>query len=341
MKKKSLVIATPLYPPEPGGPATYARNLELGLPHRGFDSVLVCFSSVRKFPKVIRHILYWWRLVRALGKADIALALDPVSVGLPTLLASLITRKPYVVKVVGDYAWEQGTQRFGVTATLDDFIRTHHVPFPVKFLRFIQTLVAKQARCVIVPSEYLAGVVETWGIPSAKIEVVHNGIALPEQLPSFSSPYAFLAVSAGRRVPWKKFEAFEAVVEKHAGEGWGSVIASGLPREEVLARIKAGNVFVLNSTYEGLSHLLIEAMMLGVPVVATAVGGNVTLIQDGVTGLLVPSGDDEALDRALKDIALHPEKARVRAAHAKEFIKDFSVDRMTERTATLLSMLTS
>ncbi len=108
-----LLIATPLYPPDPGGPATYAKALEEGLPPLPIEVDLVKFSDVRHLPKGVRHVAYFWRVLRALKGVDVVLALDPVSVGLPALLAALIARKKFVLKVVGDYAWEQGRQRWG------------------------------------------------------------------------------------------------------------------------------------------------------------------------------------------------------------------------------------
>ena len=48
-------------------------------------------------------------------------ALDPVSVGLPASLAALVLGKKFILRVAGDYAWEQGRQRFGVTDELDEF----------------------------------------------------------------------------------------------------------------------------------------------------------------------------------------------------------------------------
>ena len=53
-----------------------------------------------------------------------------------------------------------------------------------------------------------------------------------------------------------------------------------MPRAEAMGWVKAADVFVLNSTYEGLSHALVEAISLGTPIVATHVGGNPELITD-------------------------------------------------------------
>ncbi len=339
-----LVLATPLYPPEIGGPATYAKLLAEGLSARGIEVTVVKFSEVRHLPKGIRHIVYFWRVHRALRNADAVLALDPVSVGLSACLAAWFAKKPFVVKIVGDYAWEQGQQRFGITENLDDFIKTKKVPFPVRILRRIQTRVAAAATRVIVPSEYLKGIVAAWGspspgygepsIPEEKIEVIYNSVALPASLKTIERPNGFLVVSSGRRVPWKGFEALERVVIRQSG--WHFFLAEGLPRSEALGWVKAADVFVLNSSYEGLSHALLEAMMLGTPIVATSGGGNPELIEDGKTGLLVPPGDEEALYTALRQVEQDPATAHKRAAAAQEFAKQFSTETMLEATATLL-----
>jgi glycosyltransferase involved in cell wall biosynthesis len=214
-----LVIAAPLYPPEIGGPATYAKILSEGLPAKGIEIQLVKFSEVRHLPKIIRHYAYYRRVLRAARRADIVLALDPVSVGLPALRAAKRAGKPFVVKIVGDYAWEQGQQRFGVTQDLDDFVKNEQKSFFVRRLQKIQTQVTKSATRVIVPSEYLKKIVMTWGspsqgsggpsIPSEKIEVIYNAVSiepigkLPENVMKLSRPFV---VSVGRLVPWKRFE---------------------------------------------------------------------------------------------------------------------------------------
>ncbi|MDP1569404.1 MAG: glycosyltransferase family 4 protein [Vicinamibacterales bacterium] len=68
---------------------------------------------------------------------------------------------------------------------------------------------------------------------------------------------------------------------------------------EVDAHLRGMHVYVQSSAYEGLPNALLEAASLGVPLVATAVGGMREVIEDGVSGLLVPHGDPAAMTRAL------------------------------------------
>lgn len=363
-----LVIATPLYPPEIGGPATYAKLLEDGLPAHGIEVVVVKFGEVRHFPKIIRHYMYYRRIRAALRGADAVLALDPVSVGFPVMLAAKREKKPFIVKIVGDYAWEQGQQRFGVTQTLDDFVKTKRVPFSVRVLRWIQVRVATTATRIIVPSEYLKGIIVAWGIQNDKIEVIYNAVSpdvsgsIPSSVSVLSRP---LVVTAGRLVSWKHIEGIiDAIAqlrkkgisvslaivgngpekerltthaEKELKEEY--VFAGTLSHADTLATIKSADVFVLNSSYEGLSHLLIESLMLGVPAVATRVGGNSEVVTHDKNGLLVPVKDTVALAGALAHVLGDNMLYSRLATHARESSKFFSVETMLAQTAKMLRML--
>ncbi len=80
-------------------------------------------------------------------------------------------------------------------------------------------------------------------------------------------------------------------------------------RRDVPALMRQVSAFVLPSLGEGISNTILEAMASGLPVVATAVGGNPELVSEGVTGHIVPSDDVEALAAALVALARDPERA--------------------------------
>ena len=327
---KKIVIATPLYPPEIGGPATYAKLLQERLP--GVE--IIKFSDVRHLPKLVRHIAYFFKCWRLARTADVVYALDTVSVGLPVALAAKCAGKKFVVRVPGDYAWEQARQRFGVSDELDAFQKKSY-GLQVGFLRAVQRFVVRTAKAVVVPSVYMQKIVGQWG---ARPSVIYSSIDLTSayELPK-NRPEGFLVVSSGRRVPWKHFDAIERVVARE--KGWRFFLAEDLPRAQALGWVKAADVFVLNSTYEGLSHALVEAMALGTPVVATSVGGNPELIEDRVDGLLVPPGDDNALYAALKRVQEDRESALARAQSARAKTKQFSIETAVSKLADLLKTL--
>ena len=104
------------------------------------------------------------------------------------------------------------------------------------------------------------------------------------------------------------------------------------PRPEALKLLKGSDVFVLPSIHEGLSTALLEAMALGVPVVASRTGGNEELVEDGVTGILVPRNDPQALMRAIKTLLEDSELAKTLARKARLVVKsNYSWDVVIQR----------
>jgi glycosyltransferase involved in cell wall biosynthesis len=338
---KKILIATGLYPPQSGGPATYATLLEERLPTQGFEVAVLPYMEVRHVPKVFRHFAYFLKCFRLARRADIVYALDTVSVGFPAMLAATFAGKKFMVRVPGDYAWEQARQRFGVKDELDDF-QTKRYGRRVELMRRLQKRVVRRAAAVVVPSDYLKRIVSGWLVPgrveeAEKIHRIYSSVDLSSAPAPIERPIGFLVVSTGRRVPWKGFEALERAVAQE--RDWTLRIIHDMPRAQALGWVKAADVYVLNSTYEGLSHALVEAMMLGTPIVATRVGGNPELVEDGVTGLLIPPKDDEALRTALKRVHDDAVAARARAAAAQTRAKEFSIDNTIGQLCELLKTL--
>ncbi len=349
MANKRIFVATGIYPPESGGPATYAKFLEDKLPHvnrpgqdgqvGGYKVSVLPFRTVRHLPPGVRHVAYFFKCLAHAWRADIVYALDTLSVGLPAALAAMLLWRPFMVRVPGDYAWEQAQQRFGVEDELDEF-QTKRYSWRVEAMRSLQKFVVRRAKAVVVPSEYMKRIVSGWLVPSgaeginpAKVHRIYSSIELPPtyELPA-DRPQGFLVLTIARPVPWKGIDALSDVVARE--RGWVFEHIDGLPHDAAMGWIKSADVFVLNSTYEGLSHLLVEAMALGTPVVATNVGGNPELIEDGVSGLLVPPKDDDALHAALRKVHDDRVGAAARAAQALARTKAFSIDtalgRLTE-----------
>lgn len=330
---KKILIATGVYPPESGGPATYARLLEERLPALGFEVRVLPFKEVRHLPKLVRHVAYFVKCLRLARTSSVVYALDTVSVGFPAALAAKILGTKFLVRVPGDYAWEQGRQRFGVVDELDAF-QTKKYGSKVETLRRVQEFVVQHAHAVIVPSEYMHGIVAGWG--AKNINRIYTSIEMPRPAP-VERPQGFFVVTIARPVPWKGLEGLRRVVarEKH----WSLKIVDNLPYPEAMGWVKSADVFVLNSTYEGLSHALVEAMMLGTPVVATRVGGNPELIDDGVEGLLIGAKDDEALYAAIKNVEQNKEAAQARAQAARTKTKNFSIDTAVAQLVALLKTI--
>jgi glycosyltransferase involved in cell wall biosynthesis len=91
-------------------------------------------------------------------------------------------------------------------------------------------------------------------------------------------------------------------------------------RDDIETCLAGFDLFVLPSSNEGMGRALIEAMAAGLPVIATKVGGIPALVNHGVNGLLVPSGDAQALADALRSILEHPDMARKLGEAARQSI---------------------
>jgi glycosyltransferase involved in cell wall biosynthesis len=102
------------------------------------------------------------------------------------------------------------------------------------------------------------------------------------------------------------------------------------------------DIFVLPSRSEGFSNAIVEAMAASLPVVATDVGGNYEAVQDGVSGLLVPSEDPAALSSAIMQLLSDPAKATRMGAAGREIVENrFTTEAMMSQIASVYEALLS
>ncbi len=130
-----ILIATPMLPPDIGGPGTYAERLRAELERRGHEVSILSYGSGTaapasgtrqvsiplQAPLLIRHLRYAWAAWRLAGQCDVALVLDPVAVGWPLAVACRLRRKTFLLRVEGDALWERYTERTGDARTLRQF----------------------------------------------------------------------------------------------------------------------------------------------------------------------------------------------------------------------------
>ena len=110
-------------------------------------------------------------------------------------------------------------------------------------------------------------------------------------------------------------------------------------RDDVAALLRAMDVFVLGSHREGISNTVLEAMASGLPVIATATGGNFELVERGVTGELVPPNDSAALAAAIRTYASDAVRRRAHGAAGRARVERvYSLTGMMNRYAELYSM---
>ena len=219
MSKLRILVATGIFPPSVGGPATYSKLLLDELPERGIEVKIASFDAVRRYPKIIRHILYIFLLFKKSKGISHIYAQDPVSVGLPGLFVAKVLRKKFFIRVAGDYAWEQSAQRFGVKDDIDSF-QDKKYSWRVELLRNIQRGVVSGADKVITPSDYFKDLVGKWSDEKNRVIRIYNGIELPNISLDKESARKKLdidkseqvIISAGRLVPWKGFSSLINIV---------------------------------------------------------------------------------------------------------------------------------
>ncbi len=219
-------------------------------------------------------------------------------------------------------------------------------------------------RFVTVSFDLRRWLIETVRIPAARVVTIHNGVDTERfgdegreagRAALGLAPDRLVVGAVGRLDPVKDhaglLAAFALVAEASAmlvivGEGpcrsplETRVRALGLgervrllgERGDVALLLRGLDVFVLPSLGEGISNTLLEAMATGLPVVATRVGGNPELVEDGVNGRLVPPADPGALAGALAEYLADP---ALRALHGKTSrqlaVERFGLDRMAAR----------
>jgi len=240
----------------------------------------------------------------------------------------------------------------------------------------IEKLFCRMADCIVTNAEAVRNRLTNEGYAAEKIVVIHNGIELtryarkPGELglhrelgvPSNTQLVAVFArlnelkgIEYFLRAAAGLIERFRNVRFLIVGDGASRleleryaqrlglnkhVVFLGF-RLDVPALLSEISVSVLPTLSEGLSNSLLEAMAASVPVVATTVGGNPEVVQGGVTGLLVPPRDAEALARAIGQFLEDPcLRKKFGLAGRERVSKRFALEHMTRATERLYEGLT-
>ncbi len=203
------------------------------------------------------------------------------------------------------------------------------------------------------------------GIPQPRVRLIYNGVDLtPYDVPERHSsplraafgvpPDGVMLVMVANLIPYKGHEDLVralAHISRELSRPWrlvclgrddviglrlqnladelgvaGSIIFAGA-RTDIAAVLRASDIGILASHEEGFSNAMLEYMAARLPVVATAVGGNVEALCDGVTGYLVPSHNHEALGEAILKLANDHLSARTMGQRGRERLENlFSMD---------------
>jgi glycosyltransferase involved in cell wall biosynthesis len=334
----NVLVVSGIWPPDVGGPASHAPDVADYLLGRGHGVEVVTTASAppaprpypvrwvsRRVPKGVIHARTALLVAERARRADVVYTTGMFG---RSASGSTAARRPYVVKLTADPAFERSRRRGLVSGTVDEF-QAGGGGLTGRALRLARDLELRGAAHILCPSGWLRELVLSWGIPPARVGVLPNPAPpLPELPPrdelrlEFGLNGATLAF-AGRITAQKSLgvaldalrrtDGIELVI---AGEGdereplERRVRELGLtdrvrfigpqPRERVVRLFRAADAAILSSSWENFPHTVVEALAAGTPVLATAIGGVAEVVRDGDNGLLVAPGDAEALADAVR-----------------------------------------
>ena len=361
-----VLIVSGIWPPDVGGPASHAPEVASFLQARGHDVEVVTTADAppasrpypvravpRSYPKGVRHYRGAALVHHRARENDVIYTTGMFG---RSAAGASVARKPYVVKLTADPAFERSRRAGVVHGDVEAFQQGGGGPVAA-VLRVARDVELRHAAHVFCPSAYLRDLTVTWGIEPARVSVLPNPAPVLGQLPPrdelkqrFQLNGATIAF-AGRLTAQKSLErALEAVaandgvrlviagdgpdrgpLELRAGElGLGERVCflGPQPRERIVELFRAADATILSSSWENFPHTVVEALAVGTPVLAMDAGGVGEVVRHGVNGLLVPAGDTEALGAAVRryfsDAKL---RARLRAA-AAESVAAYAPDRV-------------
>jgi sugar transferase (PEP-CTERM/EpsH1 system associated) len=349
---------------QPGGLENGVVNVVNRLDHRRFASTICCLKEAGEFarriedPRVEVHALGWP------GGTDLAL---------PIRLARLFRRtRARIVHTRNAEAFFYGVvaaKLAGVPAIVHS---EHGRSFDDRPLRLAaQRWMTRFTSAVFTVSEQLkSDLVRFTAIPSAAIDVLHNGVDVdrfgardPQARQARRAAWGVggddLVIGAvGRLAPVKNHALLLRAVAATRSPAHVVLVGDGPERgslqaladslgiaalvrcpghsDDVGSDLAAFDVFALPSRNEGMSNTLLEAMAASLPVVVSDVGGNLEIVRDGVDGLSFANGDERALVQCLDRLGADPAlRARLGGAGRDRVAASFSIRAMVERYETL------
>lgn len=259
-----------------------------------------------------------------------------------------LTRTTLMVKVSGAWEFEGGV--------LDPKLRG-------RLLHRAANWMLRRADHMHCISEYTREMLLNAGYSSRQTCMIPNGVDLTRFVPTPPSRYPPTVVFVGRLVPvkglpillaaWKQVVASLPAHLVIAGEGAQRDELLGLVEDlelgdsvEFLGRVidvpsalAGATAYVQPSYQEGMPNSVLEAMACGLPIVATRVSGNIDLVIEGQSGLLVPVADSQALAAALVTVLSDPERARRMGIRSREIVeRHFGVPAVLEQLLSAYQM---
>lgn len=256
--KNNILIATGIYPPDIGGPATFTKILFSELPGHGFRSKVITYSdrnyedkniySVSRKQNIIRRYYNYFRLVwRWSLWADIIYTLDIVSVGLPVAIVKLLRPDIKIVtRLGGDFLWEKALNKGWYDNTLKNYYQERKFNFTEKLIFKINKFVLNNTDFIILNAFLLKNVfVSQLGINKEKIKVIKNvrfnsnDLSDSYNIKQENNIFLIGRLSGPKNI-MRLIDAFALLLKKRDEPGLRlDIVGEGPTREKIVNKIKS------------------------------------------------------------------------------------------------------
>lgn len=356
-----MVILTGIYPPDSGGPATFAVSFSDFLGKSNCTSKVLSFTDSDNVTLNDKHLVV--KLIsrkHSLGnrslKAITEIFLeflrksDVIANGLfiETYLASILIRGKYVAKVPGDIVWERATNS-GITKSDVLSFQNEKVNLKYKFFRFLFTRSLVRAKAVIVPSPVLHQLCLSWGVPESKIHKIFNSVDVNYFHPATNSVIKYDCVVVNRLVKLKNVDQVIRACQARnlsllvVGDGpeMGNLVslstdlqaktffAGNVPQSELVNYLQSSNIYILNSTVDATAYSLLESRSCGLICIANIETGASEVIKHKIDGYLTETTNSVDIELAFDWISSRSshELAVMREMSRQSTLDNFNKDK--------------
>lgn len=329
----SICTVSGIYPPDKGGPAHFAKEFSnWQLENGGRPKVITLtdshsskeegegfeISKITRKQNLVTRYFETAKAIHGVLQSNHSLLINGCF--LEALAATVFSKNKYVAKVPGDIVWERARNSGKTILDIQSF-QTTKLKWNYRIFRFFFTQSLNKARKVIVPSFELRDLCMNWGISKSKLIVIFNSVSPKVFYKMEDTTKEFDVISVGRLVSWKgNSELIQAcsllglrlaivgsgpemqVLKKEAEKSQTSISFLGeVPTSDLCAVYNSAKLFVLNSSYEGTSHALLEARACGLFAIARAnVGSNRDIVDHLSDGILFAGDTGISLTEALR-----------------------------------------
>ena len=312
-----IILATGIFPPEIGGPAAIVENLSKSLINNGEKIEVITYTSnlkikedlgynfkvyhIKRTSVFLNYLKYFLKLNSIIKKGDIIIAFDALSAGLPCALINLIKGNKLIVRLGGDFLWEQSVNSGLTNLPLTQFYKKDS-SYKKKIRFKIIKWVLRQAKKIVLTNEWYFNIIkEPYNLLAEKTVFIKNSFPKVNQEVSGQSN---VVIAAGRFIKLKNFENLIKVfseinnpnamliiygsgplknkLESLANKVTNIEIRDSVNQADFLLELKKSRFYIQSSLSEVSPNTVLQAISLGIPVLMSKNCGYYDWLKDKI-----------------------------------------------------------